>query len=416
MGWRLVRCWSEKIPEMHSCSMRSIVGRHLNPPGGLYHWYIIPPAGSTASPVLPSAHSLRYPGESQYASGKTRCGQFKFAGIILAHAGLVRMGWEKRISQVLKCDELLYAVGQGALAVECRADAEEILRMLQKLCCRITEGRILAERSFLRTLGGGCSAPVAVSSSLKRARDQDGHKLTLRGAVWSLDGKTEIRDEVSCEVPFEVDATEVDGVPPKKVKVTEVPARRSPDIIDDSKATGGEAQNLDIGALINLHGDAFKRCPYSKQQQPHERCPLSIPIGQDVMGVCPFFGTTEKVNLAEEFGPEHKEATAGVSKCPFSGTKITPEAPPIEKCPFLANQVKLIDCDAEHGQVQHNGDSVVAPQTNIPLFCGLFRHTTVPQDFLAKSEALGKQLANALIARGAMEVMSKAQDEIRGKV
>uniref|UniRef100_A0A1L8DZL6 hydroxymethylbilane synthase n=1 Tax=Nyssomyia neivai TaxID=330878 RepID=A0A1L8DZL6_9DIPT len=317
----------------------------------------------------------------------------KFSGIILAHAGLVRMGWEKRISQVLKCDELLYAVGQGALAVECRADANDILGMLEKLCCRTTEGRIVAERSFLRTLGGGCSAPVAVSSSLKSARDTQ--KLSLRGAVWSLDGKTELRDEVACEIPL-APSEDDDEVPLKKAKVT----RHSPDIIDDSKATG-DAKNLDIGALITLHGDAFKRCPYSKQQQPHERCPLSIPIGQDVMGECPFFDTTQKVNLAEEFGPE--------GSCPHATTP----PPPIEKCPFLVNQVKLIDCDAE--QREHKGDISLPADANIPLFCGLFRHLSRTEDFLAKSEALGKQLADALIAKGAIEVMSKAQEEIRGK-
>lgn len=83
----------------------------------------------------------------------------KFSGIILAQAGLVRMGWMSRISQVLEPTDLLYAVGQGALAVECRANDDQVLAMLQKLMCLNTTCRILAERSFLKTLGGVAPPP-----------------------------------------------------------------------------------------------------------------------------------------------------------------------------------------------------------------------------------------------------------------
>ncbi|KAH8302995.1 hypothetical protein KR044_012898 [Drosophila immigrans] len=131
----------------------------------------------------------------------------KFAGIILAQAGLVRMGWNSRISQVLEPTDLLYAVGQGALAVECRANDNLVLSMLQKLMCLNTTCRILAERSFLKTLGGGCSAPVAVWSNLKGEPNtiSNGSKqtqqevgLSLTGAVWSLDGVIEIREHLEC--------------------------------------------------------------------------------------------------------------------------------------------------------------------------------------------------------------------------
>ncbi|KAH8371046.1 hypothetical protein KR093_006010 [Drosophila rubida] len=131
----------------------------------------------------------------------------KFAGIILAQAGLVRMGWNSRISQVLEPTDLLYAVGQGALAVECRANDSQVLAMLQKLMCLNTTCRILAERSFLKTLGGGCSAPVAVWSHLKGEPNSisNGSKqtqqevgLSLTGAVWSLDGAIEIREHLDC--------------------------------------------------------------------------------------------------------------------------------------------------------------------------------------------------------------------------
>ncbi|KAH8415509.1 hypothetical protein KR222_001482, partial [Zaprionus bogoriensis] len=128
----------------------------------------------------------------------------KFAGIILAQAGLVRMGWMSRISQVLEPTDMLYAVGQGALAVECRANDAQILTMLQKLMCLNTTCRILAERSFLKTLGGGCSAPVAVWSNLSgepnniNANRQQDVGLSLTGAVWSLDGAIELREKLNC--------------------------------------------------------------------------------------------------------------------------------------------------------------------------------------------------------------------------
>ncbi|XP_059622403.1 porphobilinogen deaminase [Phlebotomus argentipes] len=319
-----------------------------------------------------------------------------FAGIILAQAGLVRMGWQERISEVLKCSDLLYAVGQGALAVECRSDAADVLGMLEKLCCRVTEARIVAERSFLRTLGGGCSAPVAVSSSLKASAEQSGKKLSLRGAVWSLDGKTEIQHQLACELPWEtLDA--VDEVPAKRLKVDEEPQRRSPEIINDSKAS---TENLDIEALINIHGDAFKRCPYSMEHQKaaegQKKCPLHIPIGHDVMGECPFFDTAQKVDLADTFRPEARSSAVI-------------EAPPIDKCPFLAKQIQLI----EPNEVQ-NGTTAKA-EDQISPFCGLFCHSNANSDVLTKCEELGRELANTLIKNGALEVMRKAQNEIREK-
>lgn len=89
---------------------------------------------------------------------------------------------------------MLYAVGQGALAVECRENDMAIMRLLEPLHDRATTARIVAERSFLCTLGGGCTAPVAVHSTL---RDQT---LTLVGAVWSLDGVETLRQVSSCRL------------------------------------------------------------------------------------------------------------------------------------------------------------------------------------------------------------------------
>nr|CAD7430953.1 unnamed protein product [Timema monikensis] len=92
------------------------------------------------------------------------------------------VGWEDPVSQSLEAEDMMYAVGQGALAVECREDDFAILQMLEPLQHVSTTLRVAAERSFLRTLGGGCSAPVAVISKL------NGSTLSLTGGVWSLDG------------------------------------------------------------------------------------------------------------------------------------------------------------------------------------------------------------------------------------
>lgn len=129
-----------------------------------------------------------------------------FAAIILAAAGLKRMNWENRISQLLEPEETLYAVGQGALGVECREADWKILSILEPLYDVETTLRCVCERSFLKTLGGGCSAPVAVSSTLIDKT------LTITGAVWSLDGQTLIKDTFKSKLYIPDD----DGEPPKK--------------------------------------------------------------------------------------------------------------------------------------------------------------------------------------------------------
>lgn len=122
-----------------------------------------------------------------------------YTAIVLAYAGIHRMQehnkeWKDRISQILDSEEMLYAVGQGALAVECRENDLETISLLEPLHDRLTTARIVAERSFLCTLGGGCSAPVAVHSDI---RDRT---LTLTGAVWSLEGLQTLRQASSCRL------------------------------------------------------------------------------------------------------------------------------------------------------------------------------------------------------------------------
>ncbi|XP_078047926.1 porphobilinogen deaminase-like protein l(3)02640 [Augochlora pura] len=129
-----------------------------------------------------------------------------YAAIILAAAGLKRMNWEDRISELLEPEDTLYAVGQGALGVECRESDLKLLPLLEPLYDVETTIRCVCERSFLKTLGGGCSAPVAVSSTLI---DKE---LTITGAVWSLDGQEEIKDTLKSKLYIPDD----DGKPPRK--------------------------------------------------------------------------------------------------------------------------------------------------------------------------------------------------------
>ncbi|XP_053547321.1 porphobilinogen deaminase isoform X2 [Bombina bombina] len=122
--------------------------------------------------------------------------QEDFSAIILAAAGLQRMGWENRIGQVLTSDECLYAVGQGALAVEVRAKDQHILRMVSVLQDSHTVLRCIAERAFMKRLEGGCSVPVAVSTSVTDSQ------LYLTGAVYSLDGSDSLKETMQTCIQF----------------------------------------------------------------------------------------------------------------------------------------------------------------------------------------------------------------------
>ena len=117
-----------------------------------------------------------------------------FDGIILACAGLKRLGFGDKIRQVLPQTMCLPAVGQGALAIECRqADKEtrELLEFLNDRCTRLcTE----AERGFLATVEGGCQVPVGVHAVSAEAG------IRVEAVIASLDGSTLLRDALEAEV------------------------------------------------------------------------------------------------------------------------------------------------------------------------------------------------------------------------
>ena len=114
----------------------------------------------------------------------------EYDAIILAVAGLNRLGMSDRVHQILPAEISLHAVGQGALGIECRADDTEVLSLLKALEHIPTRDRALAERAFLRELEGGCQVPIGVNTQL------DG-QLTLTGIVASVDGQKVVKGTVS---------------------------------------------------------------------------------------------------------------------------------------------------------------------------------------------------------------------------
>jgi hydroxymethylbilane synthase len=115
----------------------------------------------------------------------------EYDAIILAVAGLERLGLGDRVHQVIPAAISLHAVGQGALGIECRDGDAEVLEVLKVLEHAPSRDRCYAERAFLRELEGGCQVPIGVNTAI-----EDGI-LTLTGMVASLDGKRLIKDSVS---------------------------------------------------------------------------------------------------------------------------------------------------------------------------------------------------------------------------
>tara|TARA_Y100001968_G_scaffold80319_1_gene71473 strand:- start:5829 stop:6779 length:951 start_codon:yes stop_codon:yes gene_type:complete len=111
--------------------------------------------------------------------------------LILAAAGLTRLGFGERIHQIIPNEISLHAVGQGALGIECVEGQKEVLELIKALEDTPTSKRCLAERAFLRELEGGCQVPIGVKSIIQN------EELILHGMVASLDGKQLIRDQTS---------------------------------------------------------------------------------------------------------------------------------------------------------------------------------------------------------------------------
>jgi hydroxymethylbilane synthase len=119
---------------------------------------------------------------------KLRGGEYD--AVVLAAAGIRRLGLEEAVTEWLEADVMLPAPGQGALAIQCRADDDAILTLLSEVDQQRARAETTAEREFLRVLGAGCAAPVAAmatSTTTPRVR--------LQGLVASVDGTRMVRVE-----------------------------------------------------------------------------------------------------------------------------------------------------------------------------------------------------------------------------
>ncbi|RJR22643.1 MAG: hydroxymethylbilane synthase [Nitrospiraceae bacterium] len=114
----------------------------------------------------------------------------EFDAIILAAAGVKRLGFADRITERLSVEISLPAIGQGAVGIECRVDDVFINDLLKKLNHEETAVCVRAERAFLKKLEGGCQVPIAAYAKLV-----DG-KIVIAGLVGSLDGRTLIKDKL----------------------------------------------------------------------------------------------------------------------------------------------------------------------------------------------------------------------------
>ena len=115
-----------------------------------------------------------------------------WAGMLLARAGVVRLGLEDRIGEVLPTDVMLPAVGQGALAIEIRADDEGLRALVASLHDEQTARATACERAFLARMEGGCQIPIGTHARVAGPEGRAG-VLVLDAMVGSLDGVTVVR-------------------------------------------------------------------------------------------------------------------------------------------------------------------------------------------------------------------------------
>ena len=118
-----------------------------------------------------------------------------WSGMILARAGVVRLGWEERIGETIPPDLILPAVGQGALGIEIREGDSRVASYVKELHHTSTAQATLAERSLLRTLEGGCQVPIGTYGRVE-IDSTTGRTLYLDAMVGSLDGKRIVRGKV----------------------------------------------------------------------------------------------------------------------------------------------------------------------------------------------------------------------------
>ena len=128
-------------------------------------------------------------GNANTRLGKVRDGELD--AVVLAYAGLVRIGQTDLVSEIFEPDDMVPAPGQGALAVECRADDAELVGLLAAIDHAATRATVTAERSLLAALEAGCSAPVGAYATIQPAAAQPGAgRLRLQAVVLGTRSQT----------------------------------------------------------------------------------------------------------------------------------------------------------------------------------------------------------------------------------
>ncbi|WP_028561870.1 hydroxymethylbilane synthase [Paenibacillus pinihumi] len=115
-----------------------------------------------------------------------------FDAIVLAAAGLTRMGWTDKISDYIPVELCIPAVGQGALGIECREEDDAVRHLLSLYNDPLSARTVAAERSFLGTLNGGCQVPIGAYAVMK-----DEHTIELTGTVGTPDGNVLLKEAAS---------------------------------------------------------------------------------------------------------------------------------------------------------------------------------------------------------------------------
>lgn len=144
----------------------------------------------------------------------------EYSAIILAKAGLDRMAWSDRVSSLLipkqgrDSFDWSYAVGQGAIAVECRSNDQFTLELLQPIADIKTTFEAIAERSLMKELKGGCSVPLGVRSTWTEVNNGK-QVLKLSSIVLSIDGKRVVEADGNADLLW--DSPEVTGEPEKQI-------------------------------------------------------------------------------------------------------------------------------------------------------------------------------------------------------
>ncbi|HEX9675138.1 MAG TPA: hydroxymethylbilane synthase, partial [Anaerolineales bacterium] len=144
--------------------------------------------------LRPDLRSRPVRGNVETRIDKVRRGEFQ--AVVLAAAGVLRLGLERHATQWFELDQMLPAPGQGAIAVQCRADDQTTLELLAAIDHAPSRLTTTAERGFLHALGAGCSAPVGAFAELR------GDQLHLRAVLADPDGTILLRLQASGEDPI----------------------------------------------------------------------------------------------------------------------------------------------------------------------------------------------------------------------